>query len=314
MPEKIIIDTDPGIDDAMAIFFAMASPELELLGLTTTFGNVSVDTATENALRLTEMINEDIPVARGSSTPWVQGLLEFPDFVHGADGFGNLNLPVSKNKAIDLSAAEFIVKSIMDNPHEVTLIAIGPLVNLALALKLEPKIAKLTQKVIIMGGTILESGNVSPVAEANIYSDPHAADKVFCADWRVHMVGLDVTHKVLMMNALQERIRDTNKVCGQFLYDAGRFYSDFYSERRGAEGCYVHDASAIAYAINPSLFETIQGPIRVATDGIAKGQTIMKRTNYTYPENHWEGINSSNVCVGVDSQGVLDLYERTMTR
>lgn len=314
MPEKIIIDTDPGIDDAMAIFFAMASPELELLGLTTTFGNVSVDMATENALRLVEMSGKDIPVARGASTPWIQDLLEYPDFVHGADGFGNLNLPAPKGKAIDLTAAQFIVKTIMDNPHEITLIAIGPLVNLALALKLEPKIAKLAKKVVIMGGTVLESGNVSPVAEANIYCDPHAADKVFSADWHVHMIGLDVTHKVLMMDALQERIRDTNKMCGQFLYDAGRFYADFYSKNRGAEGCYVHDASAVAYAINPELFKVIQGPIRVATTGIAKGQTIMKRTNYTYPENHWEGISDNSVCIGVDEKGVLELYEQAMAR
>jgi len=312
MPEKIIIDTDPGIDDAMAICFAMASPELDLLGLTTTFGNVSVDMATENALRIVEINDLDTPVARGAETPWVQAALPFPDFVHGHDGFGNIQLPAPKRQAIALPAAEFIVQQVLENPHQISLIAIGPLTNLALALKLEPRIAQLVKKVIIMGGTILESGNVSPVAEANIYCDPHAADHVFSASWHVHMIGLDVTHQVLMMDALQKKVRDSNTRCGQFLYDAGRFYAAFYKAHRGAEGCYVHDASAIAYAIDPSLFDVIDGPVRVASYGMAKGQTIMKRSNYQYPENHWENISHSSVCMGVDANGVLALYEQAL--
>ncbi len=314
MPEKIIIDTDPGIDDAMAIFFAMSSPELELLGLTTTFGNVSVEMATANALRLVEMAGATIPVARGVAIPLVQDALPYPDFVHGADGFGNLNLPEPKGQAVELSAAEFIIKTVLEHPDETTLIAIGPLGNLAKALALEPRIAKLVKKVVIMGGTVHESGNVSPVAEANIYSDPHAADIVFSADWHVHMIGLDVTHKVTLMDDLQQRIRDKNSVFGQFLYDAGRFYADFYKKSRGADGCYMHDASAIAYTINPDLFKVASGPVRVATEGFAKGQTILKDNDYVYPENHWDIVTASSVCMDVDEQGVLALYEAMMTQ
>ena len=313
MPEKIIIDTDPGIDDAMAIFFAMSSPALEILGLTTTFGNVSVDQATINALTLVEMVGGSIPVARGVSVPMAQAQLPFPDFVHGADGFGNVNLPLPKGKAIEMSAAEFIVKTVLENPNEVTLIAVGPLGNLAKALALEPRIAQLTKKVVTMGGTILETGNVSPVAEANIYNDPHAADIVFSADWKVHMIGLDVTHKVTIKDDLQARVRDSNPDFGQFLYDAGRFYADFYKASRGADGCFVHDASAVAYAINPSLFKVIDGPVRVATEGFAKGQTILKRAGYTYQENHWDAVTDSSVCMEVDEAGLLSLYESTMT-
>ena len=313
MPEKIIIDTDPGIDDAMAIFFAMSSAELALVGLTTTFGNVSVEMATANALRLIEMTGQSIPVASGVAAPLVQEPLPYPDFVHGSDGFGNVNLAEPKGKAINESAAEFIVNTVLNNPNQITLIAIGPLGNLAKALELEPRIAKLTKKVVIMGGTVLESGNVSPVAEANIYNDPHAADIVFSADWHVHMIGLDVTHKVTLMDDLQQRIKDKNSVFGDFLYQAGRFYADFYKSSRGAEGCYMHDASAIAYTINPELFKTVEGPIRVATEGFAKGQTILKRSDYTYPENHWENITNSSVCMDVDEAGVLALYEKTMT-
>jgi inosine-uridine nucleoside N-ribohydrolase len=298
----------------MAIFFAMSSPELDVLGLTTTFGNISVEMATDNALRLVEMIGASTPVAQGEAIPLVQEALPYPDFVHGADGFGNLYLPAPKSQKIDLTAAKFIVKTVLENPNEVTLVAIGPLGNLARALALEPRIAKLVNKVVIMGGTVLETGNVSPVAEANIYNDPHAADTVFSADWQVHMVGLDVTHKVTMHDELQQRVRDSNPKFGEFLYQAGRFYADFYKESRGADGCYVHDASAIAYTINPDLFEVVKGPIRVASEGLAKGQTILKREGYVYPENHWDIVTDSYACMGVDEQGVLALYEKAMTQ
>ena len=314
MPNKIIIDTDPGIDDAMAIFFALSAPELTVMGLTTTFGNVSVDQATNNALLLVEMIDADIPVARGEATPLVQPPSPFPDFVHGKDGFGNLNLPAAKGSAVDETAAAFIVKTVLENPNEVTLLAIGPLGNLARALQLEPKIAQLVKQVVIMGGTVHESGNVSPVAEANIFGDPHAADAVFKADWHVHMIGLDVTHQVTMNDALQQKVRDNNPKFGEFLYRAGQFYADFYKASRGADGCFVHDASAVAYAINPTLFEVVEGPVRVATEGVAKGQTILKREQYDYPESHWDNITASSVCVSVDEQGVLALYEQVMTQ
>jgi len=313
LPTKIILDTDPGIDDAMAIFFAMLAPEIELLGLTTTFGNVSVDMATENALRLVEMMNLDTPVAKGESKPSVQMPAPFPDFVHGKDGFGNLYLPAPKSKAIDLTAAEFIVKNILDHPNEITLIAIGPLGNLATALSLEPRITSLVDKVVIMGGTFKEDGNVSPVSEANIFSDPHAADKVFSADWTVHVIGLDVTHKVTLTEKLQQTIRDKNATFGDFLYQASKFYTAFYKANRGVNGCYMHDTSAIAYTINPDLFEVVKGPIRVATEGVAKGQTILKNNQYVYPESHWENITDSVVAMGVDEQGVLDLYMKTIT-
>ena len=312
MPEKIILDTDPGIDDAMAIFFAMSSPKIDLLGLTTTFGNVSVDMATDNALRLVEMMDKEIPVAKGVAQPLVQEPAPFPDFVHGKDGFGNLNLAPPKGQAIDLSAAEFIVKTIMDNPNQITLIAIGPLGNLATALALEPKIADLVKKVVIMGGTIKEDGNVSPIAEANIFGDSHAADAVFSAKWHVHMIGLDVTHKVTLTDKQQQYIRDNNSVFGDFLYKAGAFYTQFYMSYRCVNGCFMHDTSAIAYVINPDLFEVVTGPIRVATEGVGRGQTILKNNDYVYPENHWDDISDSTVCMGVNEQGVLDLYTNTL--
>src|SRR5210317_1441095 len=208
--QKMIIDTDPGIDDAMAIFTAMAHPQIELLGLTTTYGNVSVDQATTNALKLVEMAGLDIPVAKGVATPWFKPLAPFPDFVHGADGFGNLNLSAPQRSAVSQSAAQFIVEQVNKHPGEISLVAIGPLGNLATALHLDPELPNKVKQVVIVGGVIAADGNVSPVAEANILSDPHAADRVFAAPWKLVMVGLDVTHQIMVPRGLFDEIAEQN--------------------------------------------------------------------------------------------------------
>lgn len=268
---KIIIDTDPGIDDAMAICLAFNAPQLDVLALTTTFGNVSIDMATDNALILTELAGVDVPVAKGVGVPLEIAPLPHPDFVHGADGFGNINWPASSRQADERSAAQMIVDLVHANPNEVTLVALGPLGNLAQALTLDPSIAELVDEVILMGGAAKEGGNVTPVAEANIINDPHAADIVFGATWPVTMIGLDATHQVMMGDSELEAIRDSNKVCGEFLYQATQYYFDFYRNNVGIDGCYVHDASTVIYAIDPSLFTSEAGVIRVATEGIAIG-------------------------------------------
>lgn len=312
MSRKIIIDTDPGIDDAMAIFFAFQAKELEVLGLTSVFGNVPVTLATENALRLVEVAGVDVPVAEGVAVPMQMAPRPHPDFVHGSDGFGNIDWPAPKGKAVDLSAAEFIVEQVRKYPGEVTIVALAPLGNLAKALEIDPGIADLVDEVVLMGGTVHEYGNVSPVAEANIINDPYAADKVFTASWQVTMVGLDVTHQVLLENKVLEHIREKKGKMGSFLYDCSQFYIDFYSSRFPVNGCYFHDASTIAYLMDPSLFTVERGPIRVACDGIAIGQTIFAPEGVEYPEPHWDNIPSTQVCMEVDSERLLKLYEETM--
>lgn len=310
---KIILDTDPGIDDAMAIFTAFAHPEIDLLGLTTTFGNVSVEQATTNALQLVEMAGVDVPVAKGVATPWVKPLADFPDFVHGKDGFGNLNLPAPAGQPVAQSAAEFIVEQVMSQPGEVTLVAVGPLGNLATALKLEPQIAVKVKQVVIMGGVIAADGNVSPVAEANILSDPHAADKVMAADWEVVIVGLDVTHQVVLSNALFDQIRDENPKVGSFMHQAAQFYIKFYSSVRDIDGCYGHDVSAVAYVVDPQIFGTETGSVCVATDGVAIGQTIMSRFGIPYPLPFWQDRPQHKACMSVDDQKLVSLFRDTMT-
>lgn len=313
MTRKIIIDTDPGIDDAMAILLAFNAPQLHVMGLTTTFGNVPVNLATENALRLVELADVNVPVIPGVAKPLVAEPLPHPDFVHGSDGFGNINWPASTRKPDKGNAAQFIVDTVHAHPGEVTLVALGPLGNLAKALELDPSIVDLVDEVILMGGTAVEPGNVTPVAEANIINDPHAADIVFTASWKVTMVGLDVTHKVMIDEDFLQIIRRSNAKGVDLLYQATQFYFGFYQKSHNITGCYVHDASTIVYAIDPSVFTTEPGIVRVATQGIAIGQTIIAKPGSQYPVKFWQGQPESNICMQVDSQALLDLIEKTFT-
>jgi len=313
MARKVIIDTDPGIDDAMAIFFAFQAPQLDVLGLTTTFGNVPVELATQNAISLTEIAKVTVPVAQGVSVPFVIAPRPHPDFVHGKDGFGNINWPAPKGKAITKSAAQFIVDTVREFPGEVTIIALGPLGNLAAALILDPEVANLVDEVVLMGGTAIEYGNVSPVAEANIMNDPHAADAVFTAAWQVTMIGLDVTHQVLLDNSILERIKAANPVEGGFLYDCAQHYINFYSSRFDMNGCYFHDASTIAYVMDPSIFGVELGAVRVSCEGIGIGQTIFAPQGMEFPEPHWNNVPMTQVCMEVDSEKLLALFETTLS-
>lgn len=313
MPKKIIIDTDPGIDDAMAILFAFAAPELEIVGLTTIFGNVQTDLATQNALRLIEFAGHPhIPVASGAKKPLVIAYDEAPEVVHGADGFGNTHQPPPRGRAIDKPASHFIVETIMANPGEITLVPLGPLTNIAEALALEPRIAQQVAEVVLMGGAATVNGNVNPAAEANIWHDPHAADAVFTASWPLTMIGLDVTMSTIMDEAYFDALR-TNRT-GEFIYQISRFYQRFHYLTHNLQACFTHDPSTIAYLIDPSLFTCEQGPIRVITEGIAAGQTLMDRRQEWLVPNEWSGLTPVNVCVGVDSERLLTLYKERIAK
>lgn len=319
-PIKVILDTDPGVDDAMALYFALAHPNIDLVGITTTFGNVSVEQAAANALYLTSIAGRSIPVAQGVQDPWVKPRESAPDFIHGADGLGNLPSRVKiHNKIESRSAAQFIVDMAREFPGQITLVAIAPLGNLSLALKIEPNLPKLLHEVVIMGGAIAEPGNVSPVAEANIWNDPHAADKVFSAGWKLTMLGLDVTHRVILPLALIRKIADKHQhVATNTLLHAVDFYSNFYGdlhpEVAAIHGCFAHDVLTFIYLTNPDFFKLEIGRIRVSTDGITQGLTAMSRRHINeYPQQGWEGhIPSTNVCMQVNARGCLDVFEETL--
>ena len=191
-PTKILIDADPGIDDSMAILFALRSRRSTSWGSRRSSETRASRPRTTNALRLVELAGADVPVVRGAAEPLVLPLRPPPDFVHGADGIGNVDAPPPTQTAQAGTAAEFIVASAREHPGELTLVAVGRLTNLALALDLEPRLPELIREVVVMGGAIAVPGNVSPVTEANIGGDPHAADRVLTAGWPLALVGLDV--------------------------------------------------------------------------------------------------------------------------
>jgi inosine-uridine nucleoside N-ribohydrolase len=309
---KIIIDTDPGVDDAMAIFLALRSPELEVVGLTTIFGNVHTDLATVNALRLLEIAGRnDIPVAHGVNAPLARAYGGPVPFIHGDDGQGNVHLPPASSRAISQSAAEFIVEQVLQAPGEITLVPVGPLTNIALALQLEPRIAGLVREVVLMGGNALVPGNTSPAAEANIHNDPEAADLVFAANWPVTMVGLDVTAQTSMNGDHLRTLEQSGNAMAQHLARITPFYQRFTLDSSGLDGFYVHDSAAVAYLIDPSLFKVQHWPVRVETQGISVGKTWPNTSTLrTHPD--WAGRPRVNVCTGVDADRLVELVMRCL--
>ena len=317
-PSKVIFDTDPGVDDAMALYFALAHPAIDVVGITTTFGNVTVEQAATNALYLTAIAGKTIPVTKGVATPWVKPGEAPPAFIHGADGLGNLPSRVATTNQLDpRSSAQFIVDMARAHPGEITLVAVGPLGNLSLALKLEPQLPKLLKEVILMAGTVTEPGNVSPVAEANVWNDPHAADHVFSAGWKLTMVGLDVTHRVILPLALFKKIADHHQhIATDVLHHAVSFYADFYSgiypHVAKIHGCFGHDVLAFIYLVNPELFTLESGGIRVATEGIGNGQTMMKRKDIFHPQAGWADTPATQVCMQVQAESCNAVLEQML--
>ena len=319
-PSKVIYDTDPGVDDAMALYYALAHPAIDVVGITTTFGNVTVEQAAINALYLAAIAGKNIPVTKGVKTPWCKPGEAPPAYIHGADGLGNLAERVATTNELDPRAsAQFIVDMARAEPGEITLVAVGPLGNLSLALKLEPALPRLLREVILMGGTITEPGNVSPVAEANIWNDPHAADQVFTAGWKLTMVGLDVTHQVIMPVALFKRIASKHKhIATDTLLHAVDFYANFYSNLyphvAKIHGCFGHDVLAFICLTHPEFFKLESGRIRVATDGLAQGQTMMNRKDFIdYSQKGWDKDKPvTHVCMGIDATACTAEFERVM--
>lgn len=310
MAKKIIIDTDPGVDDTIAICTALRSPEVEVVGLTSVFGNAPGEITAQNALRLVELEGHDsIPVARGSDVPLVLPPDMLGTHVHGEDGMGNTNPPPPKGKVIAQSAAEFIVKMAHSNHQEITLVPVGPLTNIALALLLDPQIANLIKEVIIMGGVVSNPGNISPVAEANIYHDPHAADIVMAAGWPVTLVGLDVTCKTVMGTEFQQELFSSDNPAVNLIKRILPCYQNYFNKFHGLGGnIYTHDPSAIAFTIDPGLFQTRTAPVYVETKGRCAGQTIADW------KRQWGKRPDVNICVDVNSEGVLALIKERLTK
>ncbi len=310
---RIIIDTEPGVDDTMAIYFDLRSPQIDVVRWTTLICNVDVDLATVNALRILEIAERKyVPVVKGAHKPLTRPYSGPVPFVHGDDGQGNIYLDPPKSQAIDGTAAQYMVEQIMGNPGEITLVPIGPLTNLALALHLEPRIADKVKEVILMGGNALCPGNATPAAEANIHNDPEAADLVFSAEWPVTMVGLDVTHQVNMHNDVLKKLGQVNAPLAKHISKIIGFYRDFFETMNKINGIYVHDSSAIAFLLDRSLFETSKWSIKVdISDGVGRGKTWPSIGDTDQEGNNallpWKGRPKVNVCIGVEGDQVINL-------
>ncbi|XP_059462541.1 uridine nucleosidase 1 [Corylus avellana] len=311
--QKLIIDTDPGIDDSMAIFMAFQSPELEILGLTTIFGNVTTEDATRNALLLCEIAGfPGVPVAEGSPEPLKGGRPRVADFIHGSDGLGNAFLPPPKLEKIEKSASEFLVDKVSEYPGEVSILALGPLTNLALAIKRDSSFASKVKNVVILGGAFFALGNVNPAAEANIYGDPEAADVVFTSGANIVVVGINITTQVKFTDADLLELRESKGKYAQVLSDMCKFYRDWHVKSDGVYGIFLHDPVSFVALVRPDLFTYKKGVVRVETQGICVGHTLMDQGLKIWNTgNPWTGYSPISVAWTVNGEEVLN-YIRTL--
>ena len=252
-PKRIIIDTDPGVDDALTFLLALALPEIQLEALTITQGNVTVEKATRNALAVLELLSEShIPVAKGCSLPMVGPLLA-SGRVHGGSGLGEANLPEPKTKPVPQHAIDYLIERFLAEPGEISLFAIGPLTNVALAIRKEPRFAGAVKNMVIMGGSIREGGNITPQAEFNVYADPHAAHVVFHSGIPITLIPLDVTHKCMLYSEQIEKMNKKETPITRFVADATATYINFTKKKTGDDGCALHDPLTLATVFAPEL-------------------------------------------------------------
>ncbi|HEY0276295.1 MAG TPA: nucleoside hydrolase [Paenirhodobacter sp.] len=298
MALKLLIDTDPGIDDAMAILFAARHPGIDLVGLTTVFGNVYVADATRNALALTERAGHAIPVAEGAAQPLVLPPFTPPAHIHGISGFGSLPAPVPSGRKADETAAELLCRLARENPGELVVCPVGPITNIAEAIRLDPAFSGNVAKIVIMGGACHVRGNISPFAEANTWHDPHALAEVFASGADVTMVGLDVTMKAFLDRADFDALSRQSPGDGVFLRDLSDFYLKFYNDI-GFDGCALHDAMAVIACLKPEWFTIEDLPMEVVTTGEEIGRT-RPRADGTGPVIH--------VCTDCDADAIKNYF------
>lgn len=305
----ILFDTDPGVDDALALLFLHRHPDVELAGLTTVAGNGTLEAVTRNACYLAERFAIDVPIARGAAQPLGGDLHSPPAMIHGGNALGDIVFDREPSRALDPRAApRFIIDSVRARPGEIVILAVGMLTNIARAIAADPGIVPRVRRVVIMGGafgTAGHSGNVRPGAEANIFGDPHAADIVCNADWPLTIVGLDVTERIVMTTRYLEQLRASGSPEGAFIWEVTRGYEAFHGRRDGLGGIYAHDPTAAVCAVDDAAFTFRRGPVRVATDGIAAGTTIQKPAGRTYPPSPWDGVPDAAVAIEADAPRVL---------
>lgn len=279
-------------------------------GFTTIYGNVYTTLATRNALHLLEVAGRtDIPVAEGSHVTLTKGTkLRIADFVHGADGLGNQNFPPPNGKPIEESAASFLVNQAKANPGKITVVALGPLTNIALAIQMDPEFAKNIGQIVLLGGSFAVNGNVNPAAEANIFGDPDAADVVFTSGADILAVGINVTHQVVLSGSDREKLASSKGKFAQYLTQILEVYFSYHHDAYNTKGVYLHDPTTLLAAVDPSLVTCTEGSVRVQTSGITRGLTVLYNKQKRFGETtEWCNMPTVKVAVTVDAPRVVKL-------
>ena len=290
---KIVLDCDPGHDDAIALLLALGSPEVDLLGVTTVHGNQTLDKTTENALRVLELVGRtDVPVARGADRPLVREL-HVAAHVHGESGLDGPELPPATTQPVAQHAVDFLLEHVDES---VVLVPTGPLTNVALALDRGLR----AERIVVMGGAIAE-GNMTPAAEFNIWADPEAAQRVFSSGLPVTMIGLDVTHRALLTPPWAERFRAAGRV-GTFVSELVDFFKRYHEHTYGWDGAPIHDAVALAQAFRPDLVQTVHVNVEVELQSeLCRGRTVVDRWRRT------ERPPNADVGIDVDADAFFEL-------
>ncbi|HEY7347867.1 MAG TPA: nucleoside hydrolase [Ktedonobacterales bacterium] len=294
---RILLDTDPGIDDALALFLALASPEVQLEAITTVHGNVPVELTTRNALSLLEVAGRaDIPVARGSAQPLVRSPVD-AKHVHGPTGLGTLTLPEPQINVVKPSAPDLIIERVLAAPGELTLVPIGPLTNLALALRREPAIVSQVREVVIMGGALRVPGNITPAAEFNIYADPHAAHIVFKAGWPIRLVSLDATNLTVITREQTRQLARNGSPITRCIEQMLEYYFDAFAPKFGNNVLRLHDPLYLAAAFRPDFIQWEPAYVDVELNGtLTLGETV---AFFQRPDAPAPNVQAS---VGVDAE------------
>lgn len=303
MAEKVIIDTDAGVDDAMAILLALNSPELEIAAFTTVHGNSELRFCTDNVLRILELANHGaIPVAVGAAAPLIRKAT-YGKFVHGDDGFGNTDLPSPSIKASEEHAVDLIIREVNEHPGEFTLVALGPLTNIALAIAKERSIVDKIKRVVFMGGTFMTPGNATPVSSANLFHDPHAARIVYDSGVDIISVGLDACRNFVFPKREIDEFPKKGSAGALIHQISSGVYLSYYSQYLGFPGYQSNDTPSIGYLIAPGLFTTIKRHVDIELSGeFTTAQTVVDyRERSGMPSN-------TEICIDLDGEKLKEIF------
>ena len=309
---RIILDTDPGIDDALALFLAFASPEVQFEAITTVNGNVGVNTTTRNTLALLEFLGRtDVPVARGCDHPLLRPLTHAA-YVHGENGLGDVQLPEPHTQPVTQHAVDMIIERIMAAPGEITLVPIGPLTNIALAVRREPRIAQRVREVVIMGGALRVPGNTTPAAEFNIYVDPEAAHIVFHAGWPLRLVALDVTMQARLPRSQVGALAESRSRVGPLVQQMLTYYFDVFGPQYNVTEFHMHDPLCLAAVFQPELLAWQSIYVDVELEGkLTTGQTVAY-----FRQLDESGVPPANmqVAVAVNETAFIEMFLERVRR